>query len=1035
MKLRLGYLPIILATMIMQGCGGDLLDKDADIDTLVPDPPVELPNRPSPPEDALVITTSSNEIYDASTDPVLLRGINLQYGDNPEVRLAGIAAIKQTGSNVVRLQLRANTSADQLRAALDEIVAQGMIAMPMLWEGEGEITCTESSEFIKKYTQELWFDKWIDVLVEAKYQPYLMINIANEWGPTGIWDANSVGYSEYIDTYKEIIREFREIGFRVPLVIDAPGCGQDYNAFLADRGLELLAADKETNLVLSVHAYHAQWNSSDKIVTATDAMSKTGVPFIVGEFGGSMVFGAASIDHTDLINKAVGDPSMIFNFPWTGGTDKSAYQYELPEALDLQGSNISTDVYVPVRYVEDGNLGVQMYLRDGSNRYAGLGFKQANDTDLKGNAWTTLSFAIESVSDFGGSVDEGFDLADVKKIGFEVSANGKPANIVGDIKFDNIKIEAGGAVPAMYQADFVGETQGWGKDWTAGTVVSSDADNLIVTQDWSASDQFAIFVGGANTGIDTSNPLTIKLKIFVPEEYASETGLYFKVYVNHGDSWTWGETSTAGLADLTPGEWTEVVFDNVDWTTFGNLQKFGIQFGGVSAGKSEPILIDSITVTDPNSTESAGDPPMYYPQFDTDTENWVKFWGGSSTITADAEGSLVITPDWVSEGKVGFGQAGVSSIDTSAPVSIKAKVFIPASYADESGFYLQVFVQDQGWGWFSVPQPNLTMADFTPGQWTEITIDNVDLSAQVTPFQRFGIEIGGVVMTENTDPILIDYVAVLADGQSLDAGGVMGLITQYEQDFIGELGGWERDPWEDSTGAISVDGSNLVLSQQWATKDQLGLYVAGGTASLDTSEPITLSARVFIPASYADATNLFFRFYMQHGEDWSGWNTSADKTLADFNLGDWTVITFENVDFTMVQTLQRLGVQVGGVGANKDEPILVDYIKVEKIGLVPLELETLFNMGFNDPADVDAWSLDYTDGGFNDEVLSEAKMHGYGIVPFGWMAWSWKGNGDDTAVLDMSTSEDSVELTTRGNEIVNGPNGIKSSSEPAGFGQ
>jgi hypothetical protein len=35
----------------------------------------------------------------------------------------------------------------------------------------------------------------------------------------------------------------------------------------------------------------------------------------------------------------------------------------------------------------------------------------------------------------------------------------------------------------------------------------------------------------------------------------------------------------------------------------------------------------------------------------------------------------------------------------------------------------------------------------------------------------------------------------------------------------------------------------------------------------------------------------------------------------------------------------------------------------------------------------------------------------------------------------MSTSEDTVELTTRGNEIVNGPNGIKASSIPAGFGQ
>jgi hypothetical protein len=68
-------------------------------------------------------------------------------------------------------------------------------------------------------------------------------------------------------------------------------------------------------------------------------------------------------------------------------------------------------------------------------------------------------------------------------------------------------------------------------------------------------------------------------------------------------------------------------------------------------------------------------------------------------------------------------------------------------------------------------------------------------------------------------------------------------------------------------------------------------------------------------------------------------------------------------------------------------------------------------------------------------VLENAKIHGFGVVPYGWMAWSWKGNGEETKGFDMSTSEDSVELTTRGNEIVNGPNGIKASSVAAGFGQ
>ncbi len=125
------------------------------------------------------------------------------------------------------------------------------------------------------------------------------------------------------------------------------------------------AADVNSNIVLSVHAYGAKWNSSTKIIAAADALSKTGVPFIIGEFGGSDVFGATSIDHTDLVVKGVGDKALVFDLPWVGPNDKSAYSFTLEEPLDLQGATISADIYVPARYIEDGHLTAQMYARDG----------------------------------------------------------------------------------------------------------------------------------------------------------------------------------------------------------------------------------------------------------------------------------------------------------------------------------------------------------------------------------------------------------------------------------------------------------------------------------------------------------------------------------------------------------------------------------------------------------------------------------------------------------------------------------------------
>jgi len=100
-----------------------------------------------------------------------------------------------------------------------------------------------------------------------------------------------------------------------------------------------------------------------------------------------------------------------------------------------------------------------------------------------------------------------------------------------------------------------------------------------------------------------------------------------------------------------------------------------------------------------------------------------------------------------------------------------------------------------------------------------------------------------------------------------------------------------------------------------------------------------------------------------------------------------------------------------------------------------VELESLLDITFAEQSDVDAWVFDYADGGFNESILEEAKIYDYGVVPFGWLSWSWKGNGEGSEYLDMSTSENSVELTTRGEEIVNSANGIKATSVAAGFGQ
>lgn len=51
----------------------------------------------------------------------------------------------------------------------------------------------------------------------------------------------------------------------------------------------------------------------------------------------------------------------------------------------------------------------------------------------------------------------------------------------------------------------------------------------------------------------------------------------------------------------------------------------------------------------------------------------------------------------------------------------------------------------------------------------------------------------------------------------------------------------------------------------------------------------------------------------------------------------------------------------------------------------------------------------------------------------GWLAWSWKGNSSDLAYLDLANDWAGTSLTSFGNTVVNGSNGIKATSVRAGI--
>ncbi len=257
-------------------------------------------------------TAHDGHIYAPDGKPFVARGVNLQYGDHPAVALPAIAAIAGAHANLIRLELRRNTTAEQLRQALDEAARLKIPLMLMYWESD--ITCGHDSALLKRDVNDLWLGRWAPVLKDPRYQPYLMLNIANEWGKA------DNDFSDFLTTYHDLIQAMRAGGLHAPIVIDAGNCGQATESFLDGRGQRLIDADPDHNLIVSVHAYNKPWNAPERIDANIAELQSSGLPFLIGEFGDRDLLedGGNRVDHIHLMQTAQTDGVGWLAWSWKG---------------------------------------------------------------------------------------------------------------------------------------------------------------------------------------------------------------------------------------------------------------------------------------------------------------------------------------------------------------------------------------------------------------------------------------------------------------------------------------------------------------------------------------------------------------------------------------------------------------------------------------------------------------------------------------------------------------------------------------------
>lgn len=107
---------------------------------------------------------------------------------------------------------------------------------------------------------------------------YLIVNIANEWGP-----ANS---TDWENGYISAIASLRQAGYTGPLMIDTGGCGEDLSDLLS-YATAVFNSDPEQNVIFSLHLYSNASTAlaSNWLQQLTSLSQSAGMVFVVGEFG------------------------------------------------------------------------------------------------------------------------------------------------------------------------------------------------------------------------------------------------------------------------------------------------------------------------------------------------------------------------------------------------------------------------------------------------------------------------------------------------------------------------------------------------------------------------------------------------------------------------------------------------------------------------------------------------------------------------------------------------------------------------------
>jgi len=239
------------------------------------------------------IHTNGRNILGPCGDSLLLRGLNYApYNWGWDINSLEVDQIAKTGANVVRLDWywnNPNSGTDAvyknyvtLDSAISKCVQNKMIAVIEIHD----YTCsTDTTGLLNLNTW--WTQANIFTNILQKYRESVIVNYANEALYFDFASNPTAALATYKSTYQQIINALRNVnGFNFPIMIDAPDCGTNSDAFITSNlANDLIQFDPSHNLIFSTHTYWYAFANNDSVQMAAkiNAVLAQNIPFVLGE--------------------------------------------------------------------------------------------------------------------------------------------------------------------------------------------------------------------------------------------------------------------------------------------------------------------------------------------------------------------------------------------------------------------------------------------------------------------------------------------------------------------------------------------------------------------------------------------------------------------------------------------------------------------------------------------------------------------------------------------------------------------------------